>query len=132
MPSPTPSPRVLRASEAARALGISLDTLRRWDRDGRIRVLRDRANRRMVPLSEVERIRPTEPLVTRKSIESALVISGGLTMRKPTCGASMERRFPLSTWYGKQMTLSLSRAAASEVMPPKSPRCTRMPGRVGS
>ncbi len=44
------------ASEAARRLGISLDTLRRWDRDGKIRTKRDRANRRVVPLSEVERL----------------------------------------------------------------------------
>lgn len=48
---------MLTASEAARALGISLDTLRRWDRDGRIRTERDRANRRLVPASEVERLR---------------------------------------------------------------------------
>ena len=45
------------ASEAARALGISLDTLRRWDRAGRIRTERDAANRRLVPASEVERLR---------------------------------------------------------------------------
>lgn len=46
------------ASEAAaRALGISLDTLRRWDREGRIRTHRDRANRRVVPASEIERLR---------------------------------------------------------------------------
>ena len=45
------------ASEAARALGISLDTLRRWDRTGRIRVRRDAANRRLVPVKEVERLR---------------------------------------------------------------------------
>jgi molybdopterin-binding protein len=45
------------ASEAARALGISLDTLRRWDRQGRIRVRRDAANRRLVAKSEVERLR---------------------------------------------------------------------------
>jgi molybdopterin-binding protein len=50
-------PRDLSASEAARALGISLDTLRRWDRQGRIRPRRDRANRRVVPSSEVERLR---------------------------------------------------------------------------
>jgi molybdopterin-binding protein len=48
------------AAEAARALGISLDTLRRWDRAGRIRVDRDAANRRVVPASEVERLRGTE------------------------------------------------------------------------
>jgi molybdopterin-binding protein len=45
------------ASEAARALGISLDTLRRWDRDGRIHTERDAANRRLVPAAEVERLR---------------------------------------------------------------------------
>jgi len=45
------------ASDAARALGISLDTLRRWDKGGRIRTVRDAANRRLVPASEVERLR---------------------------------------------------------------------------
>ena len=45
------------AGEAARALGISLDTLRRWDRQGRIRVERDRSNRRVVAASEIERLR---------------------------------------------------------------------------
>ena len=48
------------AAEAARALGISLDTLRRWDRAGRIRVERDDANRRVVPAAEIERLRGRE------------------------------------------------------------------------
>ncbi len=48
--------RILSAGEAARALGISLDTLRRWDRQGRIRVERDSANRRLVAVSEVDRL----------------------------------------------------------------------------
>jgi molybdopterin-binding protein len=50
----------LSAAEAARALGISLDTLRRWDRDGKIRVERDRANRRVVPVSEIERLKGSD------------------------------------------------------------------------
>jgi molybdopterin-binding protein len=45
------------AGEAAHALGISLDTLRRWDRQGRIRVTRDAANRRVVSAREVARLR---------------------------------------------------------------------------
>jgi molybdopterin-binding protein len=45
------------AAEAARALGISLDTLRRWDRAGRLHVDRDASNRRTVPASEIERLR---------------------------------------------------------------------------
>ena len=45
------------AGDAARQLGISLDTLRRWDRQGRIRTERDAANRRLVPAAEIERLR---------------------------------------------------------------------------
>jgi molybdopterin-binding protein len=52
-----PMARTYSASEAALALGISLDTLRRWDRQGRIRVQRDAANRRVVSAREVERLR---------------------------------------------------------------------------
>jgi molybdopterin-binding protein len=47
----------LTAAEAARALGISVDTLRRWDRAGKIRVERDAANRRVVAAAEVDRLR---------------------------------------------------------------------------
>src|ERR671914_2605886 len=43
--------------EAARLFGVSLDTIRRWDRQGRIRTIRDEANRRRVPLEEIERLR---------------------------------------------------------------------------
>jgi molybdopterin-binding protein len=52
----TPVEQLMKASDAARALDISLDTLRRWDKEGRIRVVRDPSNRRMVPRSEVERL----------------------------------------------------------------------------
>ncbi len=45
------------ASEAAAALGISLDTLRRWDKAGRLKVERDRSNRRVVSASEIDRVR---------------------------------------------------------------------------
>ena len=45
------------ASEAARTLGISLDTLRRWDSQGRIKTRRDPSNRRIVSAKEIERLR---------------------------------------------------------------------------
>ena len=45
------------ASEAAKTLGISLDTLRRWDRAGRIQTARDSGNRRIVAASEIDRLR---------------------------------------------------------------------------
>ena len=48
------------AGEAARRLGISLDTLRRWDREGRIRTTRDNANRRVIAATEIDRLRSGE------------------------------------------------------------------------
>jgi molybdopterin-binding protein len=45
------------AAEAAHALGISLDTLRRWDSTGKLRTERDAANRRTVPASEIARLK---------------------------------------------------------------------------
>jgi molybdopterin-binding protein len=44
-------------SEAAKALGVSVDTLRRWDRSGKIKADRDAANRRVIPASEIDRLR---------------------------------------------------------------------------
>ncbi|MHB8643840.1 MAG: TOBE domain-containing protein [Gaiellaceae bacterium] len=52
--------KTVSAGDAARALGISLDTLRRWDKQGRLRVERDAANRRVVPVKELERLRGVE------------------------------------------------------------------------
>jgi molybdopterin-binding protein len=71
------------ASEAARALGISLDTLRRWDRAGRIRTRRDEANRRLVPASEVWRLqgRTTDELSARnrfRGVVRAVEVDGFL------------------------------------------------------
>jgi molybdopterin-binding protein len=42
--------------DAARAIGVSPDTLRRWERAGKLRTNRDSANRRRVSQREVERL----------------------------------------------------------------------------
>lgn len=47
----------LSMGEAARALNVSVDTLRRWDRTGRLETTRDERNRRRVPAAEVTRLR---------------------------------------------------------------------------
>ena len=49
-------PEPVTLGEAARMLGVSADTVRRWDRDGKIRTTRDSRNRRLVALSEVRRL----------------------------------------------------------------------------
>ena len=46
----------LTLGEAARAIGVSTDTLRRWDKDGKLATVRDERNRRRVPPSEVQRL----------------------------------------------------------------------------
>src|SRR6478752_9535219 len=46
----------LSLGEAARALGVSEDTLRRWDRAGKLHTTRDANNRRRVPESEIARL----------------------------------------------------------------------------
>lgn len=46
----------LTLGEAAKALGVSADTLRRWDRDGKLRTTRDQRGRRRVSQREVTRL----------------------------------------------------------------------------
>jgi molybdopterin-binding protein len=46
----------LSLGEAAKLIGVSVDTLRRWDRAGKLETTRDERNRRRVPPSEIERL----------------------------------------------------------------------------
>ena len=46
----------LTLGEAAAAIGVSADTLRRWDRAGKLTTVRDERNRRMVTAEEVRRL----------------------------------------------------------------------------
>ena len=46
----------LSLGEAARAIGVSADTLRRWERAGKLRTTRDASNQRRVSVAEVERL----------------------------------------------------------------------------
>jgi molybdopterin-binding protein len=58
MPRRTPN-RSVTLGEAAKLLGVSADTLRRWDRSGKLHTERDERNRRLVPLTELERLGAT-------------------------------------------------------------------------
>ncbi|HEV2923867.1 MAG TPA: TOBE domain-containing protein [Solirubrobacteraceae bacterium] len=49
-------PEDLTLGEAARAIGVSVDTLRRWDRAGKLRTHRDTRDRRVVSVRELERL----------------------------------------------------------------------------
>ena len=49
----------LSAGEAARALGVSVKTIQRWDKAGLLPVIRTATNQRRIPVDAVERIRRT-------------------------------------------------------------------------
>jgi molybdopterin-binding protein len=53
---PRPGQNDLSLGEAAKALGVSADTLRRWEKAGKLRAKRDTQGRRRVARREVERL----------------------------------------------------------------------------
>ena len=71
----------LRLGQAAEILGVSTDTLRRWEADGRIATERSAGGQRLVALGEVRRL-----LAARRG-------SGGPSGR-PTVRGSARNRFP--------------------------------------
>jgi molybdopterin-binding protein len=48
----------LTLGDAAKRIGVSVDTLRRWASAGKLTTSRDARNRRLVPEAEVERLAP--------------------------------------------------------------------------
>lgn len=52
-------PTELSLGEAAGAIGVSVDTLRRWADAGKLHTTRDERNRRRVPAAEIERLSRT-------------------------------------------------------------------------
>ena len=47
---------LLRVGQAAEMLGVSVETLRRWEADGRLKITRSGGRQRLVPLAEVSRL----------------------------------------------------------------------------
>jgi molybdopterin-binding protein len=47
--------KTMTLGEAANAIGVSIDTLRRWERSGKLKTKRDDRNHRVVSAKEVER-----------------------------------------------------------------------------
>ena len=48
--------RTLRIGEAAELLGVGVDTVRRWEADGKLETIRTAGGQRLVPLAEVSRL----------------------------------------------------------------------------
>ena len=82
-------PDDLRLGQAAEILGVSPDTLRRWEADGRLSVTRSAGGQRLVPLSEVRRLlaerRASSPVRTRP------IVRGSARNRFPGIVTRIER-----------------------------------------
>jgi len=62
-----------RIGEAAGLLGVRVESLRRWEREGKVRVTRTRGGQRLVPAEEVARLlaeRRDRPKVTARSVRN--------------------------------------------------------------
>jgi len=52
----TTTEAALPIGDAARMLGVSVDTMRRWEREGKISATRTGGDQRRFPLSEIRRL----------------------------------------------------------------------------
>jgi molybdopterin-binding protein len=69
--------QVLRVGQAAEMLGVTVETLRRWEAEGRLTTTRSRGGQRLVPVGEVtallaerRRTTPDRPTVARSARNS--------------------------------------------------------------
>ncbi len=65
-----------RIGEAAAVLGVRVETLRRWEREGKIRAVRTKGSQRLIPAGEVARL-----LAERRS-------------KQPVAAGSVRNKFP--------------------------------------
>jgi molybdopterin-binding protein len=66
----------LRIGQAAALLGVSVDTLRRWEQEGRVEVVRSAGGQRLVPVDEVTRLlderRAPQPTIAASSARNQM------------------------------------------------------------
>lgn len=60
-----------RIGEAAEVLGVRIETLRRWERSGKLRTTRSGGGQRLVPASEVARLLAERRTRTKVAVGSA-------------------------------------------------------------
>jgi len=84
---------VLRIGQAAALLGVSVDTMRRWEEEGRLRVQRTGGGQRLVAIEDVRRLlgqrRAPQKSIAHSSVRNhfdAVVLS----VRKGQAAASIE------------------------------------------
>jgi len=69
----------LRVGQAAEMLGVTVETIRRWEIEGRLRLERSRGGQRLVPMAEVSRLLSER----RRSTTERAIVAGSARNRFP-------------------------------------------------
>lgn len=68
VPKASNAREMVRIGRAAEVLGVSVATLRRWERAGKLRSVRSAGGQRHLPLAEIERLRRAQPPRRRPAV----------------------------------------------------------------
>jgi molybdopterin-binding protein len=77
----------LRVGQAAEMLGVTVETIRRWEIDGRLRLERSLGGQRLVPIAEVTRLMPER----RRGGTDRPIVAGSARNRFPGIVTRIER-----------------------------------------
>ena len=81
-----PKQTTIRVGDAAEILGVSVDTLRRWESSGRLRVSRSTGGQRLVAMTEVRRLQ-----ADRRTKRARPVVAQSARNRFPGIVTKVER-----------------------------------------
>ena len=77
----------IRVGQAAEMLGVTVETVRRWEADGRLRIERSSGGQRLVPLDEVTRLLAAR----RRAGAERPIVAGSARNRFPGLVTRIER-----------------------------------------
>lgn len=81
-----PKQATIRVGDAAEVLGVSVDTLRRWESAGRLKVSRSKGGQRLVAMSELRRLQ-----VDRRAKRGRPIVAQSARNRFPGIVTKVER-----------------------------------------
>jgi putative resolvase len=100
----------LSAGEAARALGVSVKTIQRWDKAGLLPVIRTVTNQRRIPVDAVERIRKTSGPMLRCAIYAR--VSSAKQEHEGNLTRQVERLQQVASERGYQVAAKIAEQAS--------------------
>lgn len=100
----------LSAGEAARALGVSVKTIQRWDKAGLLPVIRTVTNQRRIPVEAIEQLLKTSGARSRCAIYAR--VSSAKQEQEGTLTRQVERLRAVAEARGYQVTAQIAEQAS--------------------